>query len=77
MVTTILMNGMLRQKKEDFLNLKTAAEANLAYNEQKNIDVFVKHNIFTASELHSRYEIFLEGYCKTLNIEGFLQWLIW
>lgn len=57
-------------EKRGLLNLKTAAEANLAYNEQKNIDVFVKHNIFTASELHSRYEIFMEGYCKTLNIEA-------
>ena len=57
-------------EKRGLLNLKTAAEANLTYNEQKNIDVFVKHNIFTASELHSRYEIFMEGYCKTLNIEA-------
>ena len=57
-------------EKRGLLNLNTAAEANLTYNEQKNIDVFVKHNIFTASELHSRYEIFMEGYCKTLNIEA-------
>lgn len=32
--------------------------------------VFAKHNIFNKTELHSRYEIFVEQYCKTINIEA-------
>ena len=32
--------------------------------------VFEKHNVFTESEIHSRYEIMMEGYCKTIHIEA-------
>ena len=28
------------------------------------------HQIYTEQELHSRYEILLENYCKTINIEA-------
>ena len=37
---------------------------------EKNIGLFTKHKIFTETEMHSRYEILLENYCKTLNIEA-------
>ena len=29
------------------------------------MELFTKHKIFTATEMHSRYEILLENYCKT------------
>jgi len=32
--------------------------------------LFTRHNVFTEAELRSRYEILLESYCKTLNIEA-------
>ena len=32
--------------------------------------MLVSHGIFSMAELHSRYEITLENYCKTVNIEG-------
>ena len=36
----------------------------------KNVAVFDKHHIFTHTELKSRFEISLENYCKTLNMES-------
>ena len=37
---------------------------------EKNIELFKKHGIFSAHEVHSRYEILLENYVKTINIEA-------
>ena len=51
-------------------NLKTTADALPAYLSQKNLDLFAKHHVFTEQEIHSRYEILMEGYCKTLHIEA-------
>ena len=36
----------------------------------KNVELFEKHQIFTRTELHSRCEILLENYCKTVSIEA-------
>jgi glutamine synthetase len=36
----------------------------------KNAALFERHGIFTETELESRYEILLENYCKTINIEA-------
>ena len=36
----------------------------------KNIELFTKHSIFTSEEIHSRYDIWLENYSKTINIES-------
>ncbi|QEH34037.1 Glutamine synthetase [Aquisphaera giovannonii] len=35
----------------------------------KSIGLFTKYGVLSERELHSRYEIFLEGYHKTINIE--------
>lgn len=51
-------------------NLKTTVDALPEFISQKSIDLFTKHHVFAESELHSRYEIFMEGYCKTLHIEA-------
>jgi glutamine synthetase len=51
-------------------NLRTTVDALPALISKKSIDVFTKHGVFTREELHSRYEIFLEAYCKTLHIEA-------
>ncbi len=37
---------------------------------EKSIDLFTRHGIFTTKELESRYEIRLESYIKTINIEA-------
>jgi glutamine synthetase len=36
----------------------------------KSIKLFSKYGVFTERELHSRYEILLENYIKTINIEA-------
>ena len=36
----------------------------------KSVKLFTKYGIFNERELHSRYEIFLESYKKTINIES-------
>ncbi|MCI9272907.1 MAG: glutamine synthetase type III [Clostridiales bacterium] len=57
-------------KTRGLLNLKTTADALPHFIHQKNIDLFTKHKIFTSAEMYSRYEIQLEDYCKSLNIEA-------
>ncbi|MBR1813678.1 MAG: glutamine synthetase III [Lachnospiraceae bacterium] len=51
-------------------NLKTTADAMPHLLDKKNVDMLTAHKVFTEIELHSRCEIMLENYCKTVNIEG-------
>ena len=51
-------------------NLKTTVDALPALVSRKNMDVFIRHHVFSESEIRSRYEILLENYCKTLHIEA-------
>ncbi len=57
-------------KARGLLNLSTTVDALPTFILQKNCEVFAKHSVFTETEIHSRYEILLEGYCKTLHIEA-------
>ena len=57
-------------QKRGLLNLKSTADCLPYFISEKNIDLFTRHHIFTKTEIFSRYEITLEGYCKTLNIEA-------
>ena len=57
-------------EKRGLYNLKSTPDALPMWIAQKNIDLFTKHSIFTSEELHSRYEIWLENYSKTINIES-------
>ncbi|MCR4675530.1 MAG: glutamine synthetase type III, partial [Lachnospiraceae bacterium] len=38
--------------------------------DEQNMKMLMEHKVFTETELHSRCEIMLENYCKTVNIEG-------
>ncbi|MDO5135646.1 MAG: glutamine synthetase III [Eubacteriales bacterium] len=51
-------------------NLVSTPDALPQWIARKNIDLFTKHKIFTEGEIHSRYEIWLENYTKTINIES-------
>ena len=51
-------------------NFRTTVDALPAFVVPKNVKVFTKHNVFSAAEAHSRYEILLEDYCKTVHIEA-------
>lgn len=57
-------------EKRGLSNLKTTPEALPAFIANKNVDLFTKHSVFTKQEIHSRYEILLENYSKTINIEA-------
>ena len=57
-------------EKRGLLNLKSLPEALSHFLDQKNVDLFVKHNICTEAELRARCEIDLEAYSKQLNIEA-------
>ncbi len=51
-------------------NLKTTVDALPAFVSKKSVNVFTRHHVFTEKEIHSRYEILLENYCKLLHIEA-------
>ena len=51
-------------------NLKTTADALPAFISDSSASLFLRHNVFSNVELHSRYEILLEEYCKLLHIEA-------
>ena len=51
-------------------NLKTTADAMPKLLDKKNVDMLIKHKVFTEAEVKSRCEIMLENYVKTVNIEG-------
>ena len=52
------------------LNMKTLVDASSAYLDKKNVELFSKYGVYTQVELESRYDIKLENYWKTLNIEA-------
>ena len=52
------------------LNLRTTPDALATVLEKKNVEMLTSLKIFSEAEIRSRYEICLENYCKTVNIEG-------
>lgn len=52
------------------LNLPTAVDAFETFLDDKNVELFAKHKIFSKAEMESRYEISLDTYSKIINIEG-------
>ena len=57
-------------EKRGLLNKVTSVDALPAFILPKNIAVFEKHKVYSASEIHSRYDIMLESYSKTIHIEA-------
>ncbi len=51
-------------------NLRTTPDAIPALIAPKNIELFTKHGVYSEVEMHSRYEVKLEKYCKVINIEA-------
>ena len=73
----IIFNGnnytdewVVEAERRGLSNLKTAADALPLFANEKHVQVFEKHNVFTKSEVESRCEILCESYCKTLHIEA-------
>ena len=57
-------------KKRGLYNLVSTPDALPHFIDEKNERLLTSHHIFTDAELHSRYEIKMENYVKTLHIEA-------
>ena len=57
-------------ERRGLYNLKSTPDALPMWIAEKNVKLFTEHKIFTEGELQSRYEIWLENYIKTINIES-------
>ena len=57
-------------EKRGLYNLVSTPDALPHFTDEKNEKLLTSHHIFTHAELHSRYEIKLENYVKTLHIEA-------
>ena len=51
-------------------NLPTTPDALAHLLDSRNIELFTKHKVFSEAEMRARYEINLENYVKTVNIEA-------
>ena len=73
----IIFNGngydaswLAEAEKRGLLNLKATPDCVPYLLLKKNIALFTTHKIYSEAELHARYEIMLENYCKVLRIEA-------
>jgi glutamine synthetase len=57
-------------ERRGLLNLKSTVEAAGVLIEDKAKELFARHHVLTEREIESRYEIILENYSKTINIEA-------
>lgn len=57
-------------EKRGLPNIRSTVAAIQALLDEKNLQVCEKHHVYSRTELHSRYEILLENYIKTINIEA-------
>ena len=51
-------------------NYSSTPEALVHYLDEKNVSVLIDNNVLSETEMHSRYEIYLEKYHKTVHIEA-------
>ncbi|OPZ92630.1 MAG: Glutamine synthetase [Firmicutes bacterium ADurb.Bin419] len=61
---------MKEAEKRGLACINSTVDALKAMIAEKNLKVFEKHNVLNRIELNSRYEIMLEAYIKTINIEA-------
>ncbi len=57
-------------EKRGLSNLLTTPDCMPRFIEDKSIRLFTSHKVYTEREMRSRYEIYLESYCKIIHIEG-------
>ncbi len=63
-------NWIEEAKKRGLLNLRTTPDCLPCYISEKNIALFTAHKVFNEAEMRARYEIHLDNYSKTINIEA-------
>jgi glutamine synthetase len=57
-------------EKRGLPNYRTAVDALPVLDSKEVIGVFEKYGVLSPRELHGRYEIYLEQYCKAVNVEA-------
>ncbi|MBQ9978127.1 MAG: glutamine synthetase III [Clostridia bacterium] len=57
-------------EKRGLSNLRTTPEALSHMLDEKNVELFETHKVFSLTELQARTEVLLESYCKIINIEA-------
>ena len=57
-------------EKRGLANLPSTADALPMYTAKKNVDLFVKHGIYTKEEINARAEIHIENYSTVISIEA-------
>ncbi|MEW9081804.1 glutamine synthetase III family protein [Caldanaerobacter subterraneus] len=57
-------------EKRGLPNIRSTVEAIPALIKEKNVKLMEKHGVLSKRELESRYEVLLENYIKTINIEA-------
>ena len=57
-------------EKRGLPNLVSLPDAMPYWISDSSIDLFTRHGIFTKEEIHSRFEILLENYTKSVHIEA-------
>ena len=57
-------------EKRGLANLTSTADALPVYTAKKNVDLFVKHGIYTKEEINARAEIHIENYSTVISIEA-------
>ena len=60
----------MEAQKRGLMELKTTADALPHYTDPKNLALFEKHKVYSASELHARENILLENYYQVIVIEA-------
>ena len=63
-------------EKRGLPNFKSTTDAMPALIARDSIELFTKYKVLSEREIHSRYEIYLENYKKTINIEAQMTALI-
>ena len=57
-------------EKRGLLNYRTTPDCMPHLLDKKNVEMLTSHKVFSKAELHSRCEVLLENYCKTVLIEA-------
>ena len=57
-------------EKRGLLNYPTTPDCVPHYLDEKNVELFARHGVYSEIELAARYKMKLDTYCKVLNIEA-------
>ncbi len=58
--------------KRGLPNFKNTVDALPHLKDKENVEVLAKYNVLSERETHSRYDIYVERYCKDVNTESLL-----